>query len=143
MSRQCIIRQTVAFGDKLEIRFAGLEKNFDLPAFSINTYDLFLREACISTDESDPVLLFLLVPDADDPGGDLLVLSDHDVNGKKIFAASGTLPAHTVDLVYGKALTAVFVIDTGTLLIMAMLSSPSFLTARSWAGLENHVSNST
>ena len=31
MSRQCIIRQTVAFGDKLEIRFAGLEKNFDLP----------------------------------------------------------------------------------------------------------------
>ena len=44
MGYQCIVRQTVAFANQIQIWFAGLEKYLDLPAFSINADDFFLRK---------------------------------------------------------------------------------------------------
>lgn len=55
MCCQCIIRQTVALTDQVQIRLAGLEEHLDLPAFSINPNDLFFGKIRIGADKCDPV----------------------------------------------------------------------------------------
>ncbi len=41
MCSQGVIGQTVAFGDELEISFAGLEKDFNLSPLSVDSKNLF------------------------------------------------------------------------------------------------------
>ena len=91
MSSQGIIRQTMAFRHQLKIGFAGLEKDLDLPAFSINPDDFFFGKIRIGTDKGDPVLFILLVADTDNLCRDLLFFSDQDIYRKQIFAASPAL----------------------------------------------------
>jgi len=41
MGGKSVIGKAVALSDQVQIRFAGLEENFDLPPFAINANDLF------------------------------------------------------------------------------------------------------
>ena len=62
MGCQCVIRYAVAFSNQVQHRFAGLEENFNLPAFSINTNDLFFGKSRICADKSKPLLAIRFVP---------------------------------------------------------------------------------
>ena len=46
----------MAFPKQIQHRFTGFEENLDLPAFPINTDDLFLGKGRIGADKSKPVL---------------------------------------------------------------------------------------
>ena len=104
MGSQRVIRKTVALTDKLQVGFAGFEEYLDLPSFAVYSNDLFFREHRIGANESDPIFLVLLISNADDFGGDLLILSCHDLYGKQIFTAAAALFADTEDFIDGKLL---------------------------------------
>ena len=52
----------MAFSDQVQHRFTGFEENFDLPAFSINTDDLFFGKSRICADKSKLLLAIRFVP---------------------------------------------------------------------------------
>ena len=104
MSSQGIIRQIMAFRHQLKIGFAGLEKDLDLPVFSINLDDLFFGKIRIGTDKDYPVLFILLVADTDDLYRNLLFFSDQDIYRKQVFAASPTLLTDAEYLLDGELL---------------------------------------
>ena len=81
--------------------------------------------------------------DADNLGRYLLVLTNHDVYGGKVFAAAATLLANAKDLVDGELFPIVFVVDSCAFLYHGYGIQSDALTAMSCAGLENHVSNRT
>ena len=89
----------MALTDQVQIRLAGLEEHLDLPAFSINPNDLFFGKIRISADKCDPVLLVPIITNADDLSWYFLILTDHNIYGKQIFAATSALFADTEDLV--------------------------------------------
>ena len=116
MRSQCIIRKAVALAYKLQIGLAGFEEHLNLPPLPIDTDDLFLCKGRIGADQSDPVLLVFLIPNADNPGGYLpLTFTDHDIYGKQVFTAAAALFADAEDLVDGELFPFVFITDPGTL----------------------------
>lgn len=56
----------MAFSNQVQHGFARFEENLDLPAFSINTDDLFFGKCRICTDKSKPVLAVRFVSNAND-----------------------------------------------------------------------------
>ena len=105
----------MAFRQQLKIRFAGLEEDLDLPAFSINPDNLFFGKIRICTDKGNPVLFILLVTDTDDLCRNLLFFSDQDIYRKQIFAASPALLTDAEYLLDGELLSFVFIVNAGTL----------------------------
>ena len=102
----------MAFRNQLQIRLAGLEENFDLPPFPIDPDDLFLRQFRICADKSDPVFFVLLVPNADNPGRNFLVFTNHDSYGEKVFASAAALFTDAENLIDGELLS--FIKETVT-----------------------------
>lgn len=58
-----IIGDTPVLFYKVQIRFACLEKDFYVPAFSIDTDDLFFGKFCICAYDHQPVLLVAFIAD--------------------------------------------------------------------------------
>ena len=116
MSGQSIERQTVAFRDKLKIRLTGLEKNFNLPSFPLDTDDLYFRDVLVCADKSDPALPVFLVAYTDDLCRHLPVFTNQNVYIKQISAAPGTLLTNAKDLFDGELFSFILVVNTGTLL---------------------------
>ena len=105
----------MTFADQIQIRFTGLEKDLNLPAFSIDPNDFFFGKLRICADEGNPVLLVVSVADTDDPGWNLILFPDHHIHGKKIFAPAAAFLADAIDFLYGKLFSFILIIDAGTL----------------------------
>gem|GEM_PF-5152074 len=75
----------MAFPNQVQHGFAGFEENLNLPAFSINADDLFLRKSRICTDKSKPVFAIRFIFYAYDFCWNWIFLSYHDINRKQIF----------------------------------------------------------
>ena len=45
----------MAFSNQVQHGFAGFKEDLDLPAFSINTDNLFFRNSCVCADKCQPV----------------------------------------------------------------------------------------
>lgn len=105
----------MVFRNQLKKGFAGLEKDLDLPAFSINPDDLFFGKTRIGIDKGDPVLFILLVADTDDLCRDILFFSDQDIYRNQIFAASPALLTDAEYLLDGELLSFVFIVNAGAL----------------------------
>ncbi len=63
MGAHGIIRNPAVFLHKLQIGFASLEKDLDVPSFPINADNLFLGYGSVRTHQYQPVLPFALIAD--------------------------------------------------------------------------------
>ena len=77
----------MALTDQVQHSLAGFEKHFDLPAFSIDADDLFLRKRHIREFALKPVFPIGFSANADDLCGNWIFFSEHDIDGKQIFGA--------------------------------------------------------
>jgi hypothetical protein len=91
----------VTFADKLKVRLTGFKEYLDLPSLAVNTNDFFLCKRYVGADKGDPILFILLIPNANNPCRDLLILADHDIYRKQIFTAATALLADAKDLFDG------------------------------------------
>lgn len=103
----------MAFRYQLQIGLACLKEYLNLPPLSVDPDDLFFGQFGICTDESNPVFLVFLIPNADDFGRNLLVFTNHDIHGKKVLAAAPALLADAENLFDGKLLSFILVVDVG------------------------------
>ena len=74
----------MVFSNKIQCRFAGFEKNLNLPAFSINTDNLFFGKGSICADKSKSVLPISFVPYANNLCRNWILLSYHNTDRKQI-----------------------------------------------------------
>ncbi len=99
MGTHGIIRNPTVFLHKFQIRFAGFEKDLDVPSLSINTDDLFLRNGDVRTHQYQPVLPFALIADEYQLCRDAFpILFDLHKYGQKIAGTSPPLLVAAVDL---------------------------------------------
>ena len=102
----------MTFTDKIKHGLTGFEKYFDLPAFSIDTNDLFFGKSRICAYKSKPVLTVSLVSDTDDFSRDRVFLSNLYINGKQILGSSFALLVSGIDFLDIKPLAVVFILNT-------------------------------
>ena len=99
MGTHGIIRNPTVFLHKFQIRFAGFEKDLNVPSLSINTDDLFLRNGDVRTHQYQPVLPFALIADEYQLCRDAFpILFDLHKYGQKIAGTSPPLLVAAVDL---------------------------------------------
>ena len=100
MGGQRIIGQAVTFGAQMQHGLACFEEHFDVPTLAVDSENLFLRQAGICTDEGDPILLLIPIPNTNDfcrKRGPVLN-EDVDVNGQQIFGMSAAFLTASKDL---------------------------------------------
>ena len=106
----------MAFSNQVQHGFAGLEENLNLPTFSINTDDFFLRKSRIRTDKSKPVLAVRFVPYAYDFRRNWSFFSYHNINRQQIFWSAMALFVLGIDFFDTQLFTTVWVFNPAALL---------------------------
>ena len=88
----------MAFSNQVQHGFTGLEENLDLPAFPINTDDLFFGKSSICTDKGKPILAICFVPYANNFCRNWIFFSYHNINRKQILWSSAAFFIPGIDL---------------------------------------------
>lgn len=88
MGSKSIIGKVVILRTEVKETLAGFEEDFNIPAFSIYSDDLFFTQGHIRADRGQPIFPVGMVSDAYNPGINraavLLILSDFYRTGQEI-----------------------------------------------------------
>lgn len=74
MGKHHVIGTALKFFGQPEIRLGHLEENFNIPTFSVNANDLFIRQMDIRGQKGQPISAAVTVPDKDNLGRNLFPL---------------------------------------------------------------------